>query len=363
MQFKSTSDILDQSVNLLDQADIRYQTLFESSFEAISIIDPDSGKFIDCNQAALSLHNIKSRKSFVGLPPWQLSPKRQPNGKLSEELATEYINDALLNGVKIFDWTHKTIDGDPIYARVTLSPMKLNDKKLVIAIVRDISEQKLADLRIKKLNALNEFLLVSGTLNDKLQRITDCVVDTFKAEFARIWLIKPGDQCGNGCIYGNGHYQANCQTHAKCLHLMSSSGRYTHINGRHARVPQDAYKIGKIATGQQPKLLTNDITNDPNVNDHEWAQRLGLKSFAGYRLLSDTAQPMGVLALFSRRELSEEEDSLLEYLSSLVSQVVQTEMAKEALHKKEAFLRAVLEKHPLHDLRKRRPGPAFHGIQ
>lgn len=346
MPFKSTLDMLEQPVDLFDQADIRYQTLFESSFEAISILDPNSGKFIDCNQAALNFHKINSRESFLGLPPWQLSPRRQPNGKLSEELATEYINDALLNGVKIFDWTHTTIEGDPIYARVTLSPMTLNNKKLVIAIVRDITEQKQVDLRIRKLNELNEFLLVSGSLTEKLQRITDCVVDTFKAEFARIWLIKPGDRCSSGCIYGRGQYQANCQTHAECLHLMSSSGRYTHLNGSHARVPQGAYNIGKIANGQQPKLLTNEVAEDPNVYDHEWVRRLSLKSFAGYRLLSDTAEPMGVLALFSRREISEKQDSLLEYLSSLVSQVVQTEMAKEALHKKEGFLRAVLENIP-----------------
>ena len=71
-----------------------------------------------------------------------------------------------------------------------------------------------------------------------------------------------------------------------CLHLAASSGRYTTIDGSHRRVPLGCYKIGRIASGEEPKLVTNDVTHDPRVYDRQWAEDLGLVSFAGYRLLA-----------------------------------------------------------------------------
>jgi len=130
------------SLKSFEKAEIRYQALFDSSFDAISIVDPQTGRFIDCNRAALNLHRMKSRENFIGLKPSQLSPKRQPDGQLSEQLAEEHITAALSEGVKIFDWTHCTVEGAPVNTIVTLSPMELGNKKLVIAIVRDITEKR-----------------------------------------------------------------------------------------------------------------------------------------------------------------------------------------------------------------------------
>jgi len=133
---------MEQRLKSFEKAEIRYRALFDSSFDAISIVDPQTGRFIDCNRAALNLHRIKSRENFIGLKPSQLSPKRQPDGQLSEKLAEEHITAALSEGVKIFDWTHCTAEGEPVNAMVTLSPMELGNKKLVMAIVRDITEKR-----------------------------------------------------------------------------------------------------------------------------------------------------------------------------------------------------------------------------
>jgi diguanylate cyclase (GGDEF)-like protein len=86
-----------------------------------------------------------------------------------------------------------------------------------------------------------------------------------------------------------------------------------------------------VAAGKEPKFITNDVTRDPLVHNHEWAAELGLVSFAGYRLVSAEMEPLGVLALFSKHPITPGKDSLLEGLANSTAQVVLTARAEEAL--------------------------------
>jgi two-component system cell cycle sensor histidine kinase/response regulator CckA len=187
---------------------------------------------------------------------------------------------------------------------------------------------------IEQLNLLKEQLLGPGTLKERLKRITDSVVENFDADFCRIWITKPGDLCDSGCFHaGVTEGPHVCHYRERCLHLMASSGRYIHIDGGHGRVPFGCYKIGRVASGEDLKFITNDVTHDPRVHDHDWATRLGLVSFAGYRLLSADGMPIGVLALFSKYVISPHDDALLEGLANTTAQVIHTAMTDEALRK------------------------------
>jgi len=103
-------------------------------------------------------------------------------------------------------------------------------------------------------------------------------------------------------------------------------------------VPFGCYKIGRVASGQEPSFLTNEVTVDPRVHNHEWAAGLGLVSFAGYQLRPPQGATIGVLALFSKHPLSSEEDALLTNLSELVVPVIQAARAEETLRASEADL-------------------------
>ena len=116
---------------------------------------------------------------------------------------------------------------------------------------------------------------------------------------------------------------------------MASSGRYTHIDGNHRRVPFGCYKIGRIASGEDNKFLTNSVTTDPRVHDHEWARRLGLVSFAGYKLRNADGQPIGVLAIFAKHSISDEDDAFLSNLAEMTSKVLLDEAVGEALRASE----------------------------
>ena len=69
---------------------------------------------------------------------------------------------------------------------------------------------------------------------------------------------------------------------AEVLELEASAGMYSHIDGGHARVPVGEFKIGRIAQNRLPHL-SNDVQNDPEVSDREWARREGFVGFVGFR--------------------------------------------------------------------------------
>ncbi len=199
--------------------------------------------------------------------------------------------------------------------------------------------------QVRRISKLKESLFVSGDLSEKLKLITDGVVEALGADFARIWVTRPGDLCAHGCMHANppppgAHH---CQRRDKCLHLIASSGRYTHLDGDHRRVPLGAYKIGRVATGENRSFITNDVPNDPRIHQHDWARSLGLVSFAGYRLLSRDGQPIGVLALFSKSPLDSQELLLLEDLADTASRVIAAGLDHEALQESEQRFRAIID--------------------
>ncbi len=213
---------------------------------------------------------------------------------------------------------------------------------------RDVTERKRADERKQRITRLKEDLLGPHSLDEKLNRITDGIVEIFDADFARIWITEAGDVCDSGCCHAKASEGPHaCRHRDRCLHLRASSGRYTHIDGKvHRRVPFGCYKIGRIASGKDSKFLTNDVANDARVHNRQWATELGLVSFAGHRLLSADKEPIGVLCLFSKHSISPDEDALLEDIANTSAQVIQTAKAEESLRESEEKYRALFESSP-----------------
>ncbi|MDP2929650.1 MAG: ATP-binding protein [Candidatus Omnitrophota bacterium] len=194
-------------------------------------------------------------------------------------------------------------------------------------------------------NALQQSLLAPVTLEKKLKMITDGITRIFHADFCRIWVIRPGDLCEKGCIHAEvKEGPLVCRHRDKCLHLMASSGRYTRIDGKdHARVPFDCYKIGRVASSENHKFLTNDVVNDPHIYNHKWARELELVSFAGYQLRIPNGETIGVLALFAKHPILPAEDAILDSFSTTTAFVTQQAVANNNLLRKAVELARNIE--------------------
>jgi len=249
--------------------------------------------------------------------------------------------------IKHYETIRITKDGNRLNMSLTISPLK-DGAGIIIGvstIARDITGWLKVEIRINKLSKMQNTLLNPRKLEEKLKIITDGVVDIFDADFSQIWLMGPPDRCNSGCPHAavtQGPHM--CVKRDQCLHLVSSSGRYTHIDGgAHARVTFGCYKIGGIASGEYPSFLTNDVRHDPRVHDHEWAAKLGLVSFAGFRLGLSGGETIGVLALFSKHAISSEEYALMMIISNIAIRMVKATQAEEKLKNSEERFRQLFE--------------------
>ncbi|OPX64127.1 MULTISPECIES: PAS domain S-box protein [unclassified Methanoregula] len=264
-----------------------------------------------------------------------------------DDLPTTLSAVADLRGQKnVLNFTNRFRHKDGTYRWIEWRSLPMGS--LIFAAARDITARHDAAERTARISALKQDLLRTAPPEEKLKRITDAFVDIFGADFARIWISGPGDLCSRGCIHADVTKGPHiCRDRTKCLHLIVSSGRYTHTDGDHRRVPFGAYKIGRIATGQESQFITNDVTRDPRVHNHPWAASLGLVSFAGFRLVSADGKPIGVLAFFSRLPVLPEIMDDLADMATTASQVIQTGMAEQALRESESRLSSILHGSPV----------------
>ncbi|MBD1584709.1 PAS domain-containing hybrid sensor histidine kinase/response regulator [Pseudoalteromonas sp. S16_S37] len=133
---------------------IKYKKLFDVSGDALSIIDLSTGRFIECNQAAVVLHGVASKDNFLNLRPADLSPELQPCGRRSDKMASEYIAKTFTDGPQLFQWIHARSDGSTFPCLVSLTALPLGDKNLVLAIGRDITE--LSETQTQLENAVSD---------------------------------------------------------------------------------------------------------------------------------------------------------------------------------------------------------------
>ncbi len=127
-----------------------YRDIFESSHDAIMILEGPSWKFVTSNQATIEMFRAKDEQAFCSFGPWDLSPERQSDGRASAEKAKEMIETALLKGFNSFEWTHKRLNGEEFQALVLLTRMKRSGLVTIQATVRDITARKEAEAALKQ---------------------------------------------------------------------------------------------------------------------------------------------------------------------------------------------------------------------
>ncbi len=139
------------AIKAKEVAERRFRLLYETSRDAIMVVEPPTWNFTSANPATIKLFNVKNEKEFASLGPGDLSPRKQPDGQLSSVKAKKMIQKAMKEGSNFFEWMHKRYKGEEFPATVLLSRVEENGKKYLQATVRNISELKEAEKEIKRL--------------------------------------------------------------------------------------------------------------------------------------------------------------------------------------------------------------------
>lgn len=128
----------------LRETEHKFRMLFETANDGIFL--QDASGFVDCNQKGASMYGL-NRADIIGHSPAEFCPERQPDGRLSSDVAAEKIQAAMRGESQHFDWRalrfgnsgtgNATIDVD-----ISLNRIEFGGGVYLQAIVRDITGRK-----------------------------------------------------------------------------------------------------------------------------------------------------------------------------------------------------------------------------
>lgn len=144
----------------LQESEERFRMLFESSREAIIIMEAPSWSYVAVNKAAFQMFRVdtgETGSSIIG--PWDFLPERQPDGELSRERMLKMLDKALSDGWCFFELIQKRFTNEEFPSTVLLSRCELPTKTLIQATMRDVTERKRSEELIRASLQEKEVLL------------------------------------------------------------------------------------------------------------------------------------------------------------------------------------------------------------
>ncbi len=146
----------------IKESEERFRLLFKHAADCILIFDPNQGKYpivVDANESALKAFGYK-KNELIGISADKIT------GNEFLKKAPARIKKLRQNRVLIFEANRIRKDGSTFPVEISTRIIKMNNKKLIYSIERDITERKKAEQEITRLAALIEQI-------DAIAMITD----------------------------------------------------------------------------------------------------------------------------------------------------------------------------------------------
>jgi len=291
---------------------------------------------------ALEMYGAKDAAEFTQAGAWDLSPNGSPTAGLSADKIREVMETALREGYVFFECTHRRLDGVEFPGTLLITRMEMAGQAfLQVTVPRHYRPEagRGAHREDAQCGSAASAGFGSPLLTRPRWRTTPEGYRTpssalFDADFLPHLADPARRSVRNGAAY-RPRYRGGRILPAprRCLHLVASSGRYTHIDGPghrrcSIRVLQDrAPGIGRRRQVPYP-------TTSPTIrmfHDRAWAREAGAGVVRGIQLRNARGRDAGVLALFSKHPILPRKSALLEGLGTTVALLVKRAVTEEAL--------------------------------
>ncbi len=155
-------------------------------------------------------------------------------------------------------------------------------------------------------------LAVTVTSEQRVKSVLRNIVQGLASQpgvaLTRIWLLPSSDLCGSG------QERSRSPEPTEYLRLVASAGTpvnspredWSFLQGHFSRLSLNVGKVGQVAANRNPILIKDLLSQNDWILRPEWAKREGIRSFAGHPLIFRD-NLLGVIGVFSRKPLTEEE--------------------------------------------------------
>lgn len=160
----SVADLIGQvhAVAALRESQSKYKALFDGAGDAIFVLQ--GSHFHDCNSAAEQMFGLTAAQ-FKETTPADLSPVTQPDGSDSASRAEALIELAQVRPQR-FEWVHRRSTGELFDAEVILNSIQMGAGRFTVGIVRDVTERKQNEARLRQSQRELEYRATHDGLTD-----------------------------------------------------------------------------------------------------------------------------------------------------------------------------------------------------
>lgn len=155
-----------------------FRALIDQSNDAIEVLDPETGRFLDSNQKAWKDLGY-SREEFLSLTLFDIDPTFDPAAFAASTASL------LESGFRIIESQHRRKDGSLFPVEVNVTRVQ-RDRSYIVAVIRDITERKQRERELQSVATLSAALRVASSRAELVSVVAGQVLDLLQVDAAVI---------------------------------------------------------------------------------------------------------------------------------------------------------------------------------
>jgi len=302
-----------------------YEQIFQAASDGIVVHDPETGDILEANR---EFHRILGRDPD---DPGELTMEAIGASAEGEgvETARALVGETVEEGSRTFEWAMEAADGDHRWVEVTLEPAEIGGSERVLAFVRDVTERKRTEQRLRErretLRRLHRITASPGlTLDEQVDQLLEFGADQFGMDIAFLSEIDP--DAGDFDVVA-----------ARGDHELIQAGEWSPLSETYCRrlVGDDRPESRLIADADE------SMAGDPAY------EKFGLGCYVGTEIVVD-GEVYGTLCFADgdpqRSSFSEDERLLLEIMGQWLRQELERQSYREEAEDARRRLEKILER-------------------